>query len=457
MRNTVKLSAILVVSIWVGVASPLQAQTTLVTTPTDPGVRVGPAGAGGTLPGLTKAEQAFFAAGQDAFLEIDSVSGTIASTGSGLGPRFNMDQCAGCHAQPATGGTSPATNPQVAVATKAGSTNTVPFFITANGPVREARFIHNPDGSPDGGVHDLFTITGRSDAPGCSIAQPNFNAAAAQNNLIFRIPTPTFGGGLIEAIEDSTIIANRDANQGKFGISGHENREGNAGTITRFGWKAQNKSLELFAGEAYLVEQGVTNEIFQNERGEPGLDRGSAARVEPPEACLFNGVPEDHTNFDATTVTMTPDDVVLFAVFMRFLDQPKPSSFNASAKAGLASFNHIGCGVCHTPSMTTGKSSSPALNNQTVILFSDLLVHNMGSGLADGVSQGNAGPGDFRSAPLWGAGQRIFFLHDGRTTDLVQAIRAHASPGSEANTVINTFNGLSATDQQNILNFLRSL
>src|ERR1700739_3821060 len=184
----------LLVVMVLGIATMLQAQST----PTDPGVRGGPADAGGALAGLTRAELAFFNAGLGAFNEVDSVSGTIPNTGAGLGPRFNLDSCAGCHAQPAVGGTSPFTNPQVAVATKQGAANTVPFFVTLNGPVREARFVRNADGTPDGGVHDLFTITGRSDAPGCTIAQPDFNAAAARNNLIFRIPTPVFGAGLIE-------------------------------------------------------------------------------------------------------------------------------------------------------------------------------------------------------------------------------------------------------------------
>ena len=139
---------------------------------TDPGVRGGPAGAGGPLAGISVQEQKFFDNGQTRFQQIESVSGTISGTGSGLGPTFNLDSCSGCHAQPAVGGTSPAANPQFARANIAGATNTIPFFITANGPVREARF------KSDGGVHDLFTITGRTDAPGCTISQPDFNGAS---------------------------------------------------------------------------------------------------------------------------------------------------------------------------------------------------------------------------------------------------------------------------------------
>jgi Di-haem oxidoreductase, putative peroxidase len=142
---------------------------------------------------------------------------------------------------------------------------------------REARFkfFLNGDGSlntnnPDGGVHDLFVISGRSDAGICSIQQPDFRKHLALHNIIFRIPTPLFGAGLIENIPDEAILANmKDHERAKdaMGISGHPNRNGNDGTITRFGWKAQNKSLVIFSGEAYNVEMGVTNEMFQDESG----------------------------------------------------------------------------------------------------------------------------------------------------------------------------------------------
>ncbi len=430
---------------------------------TDPGVRPGPAGAGGPIAGLTVQEQKFFDNGQGRFTETDSVSGTIqGEAGSGLGPRFNLNSCVGCHAQPATGGTSPSTNPELAVANRDGATNTIPFFITPHGPVREARFkfVANPDGTlsdtRDGGVHDLFTITGRFDAVGCSIAQPDFNAASAANNLIFRIPTPLFGGGLVEEIEDATIVANQNSNvsaKSALGISGHPNRNGNDGTIARVGWKAQNKSLQLFAGEAYNVEMGVTNEVFQTERDEtPG--------------CLFNPTPEDRTNFNLTQPQKVPSDVVMFSHFMRFLAPPTPAPDTPSVVNGRALFmstTATGCALCHTPTLTTGRAASAALSNTSANLFSDLLVHHMGPGLADDIVQGQAGPDEFRTAPLWGLGQRIFFLHDGRTTNLVQAIQAHKSasngvlPNSEANAVIDKFNGLLTSQQQDILNFLRSL
>jgi CxxC motif-containing protein (DUF1111 family) len=432
----------------------------------DPGVRAGSVNSGLPVTGLTSNETLFFQDGQTRFQETEQVA-------NGLGPTYNSTSCSGCHGQPAIGGTSPSAeqypnigpNPQIEAASAGGATNTVPDFITADGPVREARFPFavNSDGSisrmPDGGVHALFTIAGRFDAGSCSIAQPNFLQMEQANNIIFRIPTPVFGAGLIETIPDSTILANMRANSSlkqHLGISGHPNTSGNDGSITRFGWKAQNKSLEVFTGEAYNVEMGVTNELFPNERGNP------------PANCLLNPTPEDATNYDQTSYSI-PSDAVQFSTFMRFLAPPAPSSQGipgnppaSSIQNGKAVFSQIHCDMCHTPVMQTGVSKlAPALSNQSAAIYSDLLVHGMGSGLSDHVSQGGAGASEFRTAPLWGLGQRIFFLHDGRATPanggLVQAIQQHSSNGSEANAVISMFNSLSTQQKQDLLNFLRSL
>jgi CxxC motif-containing protein (DUF1111 family) len=462
------LGGILVLALTTGVCAFGQRRSA----PVDPGVRGGPAGAGTPLKGLTADETAFFQDGQARFADIEVVT---KGSNNGLGPRFNSNQCLSCHSQPDVGGSSPAQNPLIAVATLNGAKNTVPWFITQNGPVREARF-KKSNGVSDGSVHDLFVITGRTDAPGCNIAQPSFLPAGTpltgqggNPNIIFRIPTPMFGAGLIEAIPDSAILANMRSNTSEklaMGISGHENahlsgnvnRSGNDGTITRFGWKAQNKSLLLFASEAYNVEMGVTNQLFPQERDEtPG--------------CLFNATPEDTLNFTPATATTGSSntavisDIEAFANFMRLLAPPTPAPSTPSSEKGRATFARIGCVHCHTPSLTTsakiasGSSTSPsaALSNQTANLYSDLIVHHMGKRLADGITQGGAGPDEFRTAPLWGVGQRVFFLHDGRTTNLLEAIRDHRGRGSEANKVIEHFNRLKPQEQQEVLDFLRSL
>jgi len=438
-------------------SGPTQGQNTAQ----DPGPRGGEPGAGAAIAGLTSDQTAYFTDGQNRFQEIESVTN---GTNNGLGPTFNSNQCSSCHAQPAVGGTSPALNPQIAVATLESAANAIPSFITPTGPVREARFkfVVNPNGTlsqtPDGGVHGLFTIQGRTDAPGCELAQANFEQALALENVIFRIPTPLFGDGLIESISDDAILANAFANPfGKrnLGISGHPNRSANDGSIARFGWKAQNKSLLMFAGEAYNVEMGITNELFPNERGYPPQSI--------PSACLTLGpTPEDATNFSASGTAQVSSDVVAFANYMRMLEQPTPACTGRNCSMSIQNgrnlfINGVQCALCHTPTLQTGPSYVAGLTNINANLFSDLLVHHMGSGLADGVTQGNAGPDEFRTAPLWGLGQRLFLLHDGRTSDLLQAIEAHAGSGSEANGVINLFNRLSASQQQDLLNFLRSL
>jgi len=443
---------------------------------TDPGVQARSRGTGQTIispqndpTGYT----VFFDDGLDRFQEVEQVSN---AANTGLGPRFNSNSCSSCHAFPAVGGSGPAVNPQFTFTTEGVSPrDTMPSFITATGPTREARFpfFFNSNGTvntsaPNGGVEDLFTVSGRADAGSCKLQQPPFAQAVATNNVIFRIPTPTFGLGLIENLDDSTLLKNQAANlKNNFGIAGTFNHNGNDGTISRFGWKAQNKSLHIFTGEAYNVEMGISNELFPQDRPLPEEDTAGTGL---PANCLNlsqKGYPEDEINPQATPNTAVLDDVSAFANFMRFLAAPKPGQVVMNGQAvssqaiaqGKALFSSIGCATCHNPSpgVTQVSSFVPALSHVQVNAFSDIEIHHMGTGLADNVGQGGAGGDQFRSAPLWGLGQRIFLLHDGRTTNLLTAIEDHASSGSEATTVIQNFNSLSTSQQQEVLDFLRSL
>jgi CxxC motif-containing protein (DUF1111 family) len=455
-----------------GFAFPQSSQTARAI---DPGVRHAATDNGPpvALAGLASDELAYFEDGMARFDTVEVVSGAIQRQGNGLGPRFNSNQCSSCHSQPYMGGSSPARNPLLRVASADGASNSIPWFITANGPIREVRFVES-NGAYDGGVHNLFVVSGRSDAGACNITQPTFTPAGnpltgrgGNSNLAFRIPTPMLGAGLIEAISDSAILANMSANaaeNSQVGVHGHANAhlEGNVnlsandGSITRFGWKAQNKSLLMFAGEAYNVEMGISNQLFPQERDET------------PSCHPYNVTPEDANNMSIAQngyPTAALSDIEAFANFMRMLAAPAPAAPTSSTINGRAQFIGVGCATCHTPSFTTGaaiatgssRGPSPALSGQQVNLYSDLLVHHMGQGLADGITQGSAGPDEFRTAPLWGLGERVFFLHDGRTSDLLATIQAHQSSGSEANTVVQRFNGLSTAQQQDVLNFLRSL
>jgi CxxC motif-containing protein (DUF1111 family) len=453
---------------------------------TDPGVQSASRGTGAALSSVLSNSPsgilAFFTDGQTRFEEVETVSN---SANVGLGPRFNSNQCSSCHAQPAVGGTGPATNPQFLFTSNGVAPgNTMPSFITANGPTREARFpfYFNSNGAvntsaPNGGVETIFTVTGRSDAGTCTssttLPQPSFAAALSANNVIFRIPTPVFGAGLVENLDDSTLLTNQVNNlNNDLGISGTFNHNGNDGTISRFGWKAQNKSLHIFAGEAYNVEMGITNELFPNERPLPGEDGGGGTGDTGLVSTCLNlggaGYPEDTSNPAASPNSAVLDDVSAFANFMRFLAPPPtgPVVLNGSTvssssiSAGSSLFNSIGCSVCHNPTPGTTQPSgfTSSLSKTPVNAFSDFEIHDMGTGLADNVSQGSAGGNQFRTAPLWGLGQRIFLLHDGRTSNLITAISDHESNGSEANVPVEEFfDDLSTTQQQEILDFLRSL
>jgi CxxC motif-containing protein (DUF1111 family) len=307
------------------------------------------------------------------------------------------------------------------------------------------------------------------------LAQPAFPQQLAANNVIFRIPTPTFGLGLVESTPDATLRANLESTRyerSQLLIGGTFNTSGNDGTLTRFGWKAQNKSLLMFAGEAYNVEIGASNELFPNERvAAPG--------------CGYNPGPEDASNIlngnssstnYATAVGTTSEmsaDIINFAALSRFLAPPMPGASTTSTQNGARLFSAIGCAYCHSPSLTSAGSVYTG-SGTTYQPYSDFALHHMGPRLADGIVQGVAGPDEFRTAPLWGVGQRLFFLHDGRTSDLLQAFLAHAGSGndcrgqhftrlgqgncgSEANQVIRNFRGLSPSQMQDMLNFLRSL
>ena len=414
--------------------------------------------------------------------ELDPLFPQFHTNSNGLGARHNAEQCFLCHAQPTLGGSGgflvpnpgdakpmPPENPLFRlVPHRFGKQNTVPSFEEQYGPIREVRFKYNRDGTRDGGVHQLWVITGIDNdptIPNCSITPPDFAAQQAAGNLSFRIPLQILGLGLIDAIQDREILRHHDATaaqRGALGITGHPNRSGNDGTITRFGWKAQNKSLPMFGGEAYNVEMGINNELFPTATEEDPNCNGPR-KPEPNDVTRTDPDDSHQHAFDNPLHILA--DWMQFSLLMRFTDAPQPDPDpSPSARRGKTVFSNIGCALCHTPQMQTAPViDSAVLENRPVNLFSDLLVHHMGPGLADDIIQGQAGPDEFRTQPLWGVGQRLFFLHDGRTSDLLQAIYAHRSPASsqfpasEANAAVSNFQNLPKSDQQAILDFLRSL
>ena len=484
--------------------------------PRDPGLRGGAPGGGFPIfigPDQSN-EKLLFTEGQFRATELEATCETCSdiipgspsgqppllqtiTNSAGLGARFNGDQCAVCHSQPGIGGSGGflVPNPEEAnrdpslaqqpenpmfrlIPRRRGETNVTPSFIKQFGPILEARFKFNADGTRDGGVHQLFTVVGRTDDPGnfaCQISQPDFATQLQHNNLSFRLPLQLFGLGLIDTVQDNEILARHDASaavRAHFGIQGHPNRSGNDSTITRFGWKAQNKSLTVFAGEAYNVEMGVTNELFPQ-----AVDETPSCNVGKPHPNDVTRTAKNDLTFDGFNNPLHEfADWMQFTFWMRFLDAPQPAVLPQDqavvALRGRQVFENAGCAACHTPQMKTAATTqTPTLANKDVNLFSDLLVHHMGANLADNIIQGAADVDEFRTTPLWGVGQRRFFMHDGRTSDLVQAIRAHVSqatsanaqtrlpalPASEANLSVATFFNQPNSDQQAVLVFLRSL
>src|SRR5215468_566396 len=415
--------------------------------------------------------------------ELDPDFPQFHTNSNGLGARHNADQCFICHAQPTLGGSGGFIVPNPGQGTpmqpenplfrlvplRFGKQNVVPSFEQQFGPIREVRFQFNPDGTPDGGVHQLWVVTGIKTDPtltSCSLTQPNFAAQLAAGNLSFRIPLQMLGLGLIDSIQDREILSHFNATASQraaLGIGGHPNRSANDGTITRFGWKAQNKSLTMFAAEAYNVEMGITNELFPTATEE---DPGCQGPAKPEPNDVTRTDPDDSENEAFNNPLHILADWMQFTLLMRFTDAPQPDpNPSASAQRGRNVFSAIGCALCHTPQMQTASvMNSAVLENRPANLFSDLLLHHMGAGLADNIIQGQAGPDEFRTTPLWGVGQRLFFLHDGRTGDLLQAIQQHFSaassatsatststaspayPASEANAVVSKFRGLSVSD-----------
>ena len=234
----------------------------------------------------------------------------------------------------------------------------------------------------------------------------------------------------MEAIPESTILGNQ-SNGGRPNFV--LNPDTGATELGRFGWKAQVATLHQFAGDAYLNEMGITNPSFPHE------NRPQGQPIQP--GCDTVADPED----DGSGVTA-------FTNFMRFLAPAPRGPITPQVQRGEQVFSQIGCASCHVPTMMTGPNSVAALSKKPVNLFSDLLLHDIGTG--DGIEQGLATGNDFRTAPLWGLSRRDRFMHDASSNKIEDAILRH---GAEAQNARNGFVGLPQSDHDALLAFLDSL
>jgi CxxC motif-containing protein (DUF1111 family) len=362
---------------------------------------------GQPLRGLSASELAAFNAGLAQFE-------TVETPATGLGPLYNGVSCVECHSTPTSGGSSK-------------------FSVTRFGRMEGTQF--DPLASLDGSLlHSHATV------PALQEVLP-----AEANVTAKRITTPSYGDGLIDAIPDWEIIAN-------FFLSKPDHVAGILSLVTepgssqlrvgRFGWKAQHASLLAFSADALNNEMGITNRLYPT-----------------PHA------PDGNTSLLAQYISLTapPEDVVDLATgksaldrvtdFMRFLAPPPPAPPTCASLRGERLFSRVGCVACHTPRYFTGPSSSPALNYKPLALYSDLLLHDMGT-LGDGIGQASATPSEMRTAPLWGVQMRATYLHDGRAGTLDAAILDHAG---EAAISRDRYIALPPGEQQDLVAFLDTL
>jgi CxxC motif-containing protein (DUF1111 family) len=379
---------------------------------TDAGAGVQPGAAPGPAPaisllGLDPASLAAFGIGERDFLAVETPEG-------GLGPAFNGRSCAECHRDGGTGGS--------------GRNRVVRFGLrTATG-------------------FDPLTVLGGPLLQNRAIHPDALERVPAQANVVAtRITTPLFGAGLIEAIADADIVRNAarrqpDGIQGR--VSMVDDPASGVQRVGRFGWKAQHATLTAFSADAYNGEMGITNRLFPRENA----PNGNAALL-----ARHDRVPELE---DAPDPGTGRSDFDRAADFMRFLAPPAvPARPSASALAGAAVFERLGCAACHLPVMNTGPHPVTALSGRTVALYSDLLLHDMGS-LGDGIEQGGAGAREMRTAPLWGLRLRRAFLHDGRATTVTQAIAAHDGTAAPARA---RHQAASPLERQQLLDFLGTI
>ncbi len=404
---------------------------------------------GDPLPGLTPDQLGAFGAGQEEFTNQEDIEG-------GLGPIFNDSSCVACHFTGATGGAS---------------------NITVT---RFGREIND--------VYDAMESLGGSLLQKKAIAPEVREVVPREATIIARRQTtPLFGLGLMEAIPDDAILRNaaeqaRGANTSTARVlspmggprppqnppPGGAQRppdgnppmnpptmppndtsiHGRAAMVTdvvsgarrvgRFGWKAQQATVLAFSGDAYLNEMGITNRFFPHENA----PNGDAARL-----AAFDVVKDIEDEADPSTGKA---DIDASADYMRFLAAPPQLPLTPSANEGRRIFKDIQCATCHTPMMMTGPNPIRALDRKEVWLFSDLLLHDMGT-LGDGIMQSAAGAKEFRTAPLWGLRASGPYLHDGRARTIEQAILLH---DGEAKNSRDRYQQLTPQQRQQILEFL---
>ncbi len=409
------------------------------------------------VPKLSAKQRRAFAVG-NSFFNRNWVTAPASTTGrDGLGPIFNAQSCSSCHFKDGRG--QPPTRERVpelglllrlSVADRDGRPRPVALYggqlqdRAINGVPAEGRIriTHRPvrgrygDGTP-------YTLL----KPRYEIVDRAFGPLPKDLQISPRVAPAVFGVGLLEAVAERVITDHADpGDRDGDGISGRPNRVGSersgGDALGRFGWKANVPTVEQQNAGAFNGDIGITTPIFPTENCSAGQDACRAA--------ANGGSPEvDAKKLDRVTF------------YTRTLAVPARRDIDdAATAAGERSFASLGCTACHRPELRTADTDVQALSDQIIRPYTDLLLHDMGAGLADGRPDGLASGSEWRTAPLWGIGlvqtvnRHSRFLHDGRARNLQEAILWH---GGEAAGAMRRFRALPRADRQNLIAFMRSL
>lgn len=309
----------------------------------------------------------------------------------GIGPNINARSCVACHRIPTPGGSG--TGRETFVSRS-------PFVIDVLG----------------GSVFPRFEV--RNDGSLQERSQPS--------RITLRRTQPLFGLGLLEAVPVSVLLEYSDPSDADGdGVSGRLVRIGKQ--FGRFGWKGNVPTIEAFVEDAFAVEMGLRSKARSDET--------------------------KHLSYTFHAIEINPTQIRLVSQFIRFLGAPRLAGGNRVSK-GRELFYRIDCAVCHRPSLTTGATPTP-FGNQTLLAFTDLLLHDMGPEMGDGLEENGVSGQEFRTPPLWGiASTGPPYLHDGRAMTVHDAIIAH---GGEARSSALKFRILSQEEQAALLRFVNSL
>ena len=363
----------------------------------------------------------------------------------GLGPLFNANSCSECHS--AEG--------RMPIYTDNGTLSNAILFRT--GDAQGADHHHyggqiqhqsiDPSILPEGQVrYQSLAATDQTPAGvHFEFTPADPNQPLGTKSLSGRISPQLVGMGLIDLIPEADIIAAADPDDlDQDGISGrvHWVNNGQQRHVGRFGWKAINSSLRIQNANAMSQDMGLTTSVFMD-----------------PNCTVNQPICWTAANGGSPEVSDSSLDAVVD--FMTALAVPERRINNLSTfNEGAALFTQVGCASCHTPKQTTGDSTRFAvLSQQTIYPYTDLLLHDMGAGLDDGVKEKDAESFEWRTPPLWGIGivardPEARFLHDGRASSLTEAILWH---GGEAQTTKSRFEALTPAEKDTLLAFVRSI